>query len=262
MSPFLVFVFWLTINKLVSKASGCENLFQRVYDYDASVGIWEQKPNVVSTLDYAGCPYRDGQGFCSDTRVVHLTSYTWLSEHPDLSMSNMDAALPFLAGKTIGFVGDSMARQQVSSFLCMVWARAGNAVEKFEHSPESVTYVFDISNYTGGSSVQNGLLRIRWVWSPLGVVDEVLEGGPLDYMILNIGHHIDPTKLGAKSDWLKQYQQALLGAVKGLDAHAKIWNQRQGYEDPLAEPAALLMTNVLRHFEDGDYDTIPIGYCK
>lgn len=263
MSLFLVPFFWSALDKLVLNASCCENLFQKVYhDYNVSVGSWEQKSAVASSLEYYGCPYRDGQGSCSDSHLNMVNSYIWSSQHPELSLSTLEAALPFLGGRTIGFIGDSMARQQSSSFLCMVWARVGNATRRIGDSPDSITYVFDIGNYTSGSSrssAQSALLKVRWVRSNLGGADKLLEGAPLDYIVINIGHHLDLTKLGATSDWLKQYQKALLAALKGMDAKAKVWKEWEGFK---GMPVVLLMTNVLRHFEDGDYDTIPRGHCN
>ncbi|KAK6928231.1 Trichome birefringence-like, N-terminal domain [Dillenia turbinata] len=122
---------------------------------DIFKGHWIQDPNAY-LYDNLSCPTLPDWKNCfkHGRKDREFVNWRWKPENCELPRFDAKAFLKIVQGKTMAFVGDSLARNHVESLLCLL-SRELVPVQKGPEDEKSPTWYFPLYNFT--------LLKI---WSP------------------------------------------------------------------------------------------------
>jgi hypothetical protein len=192
--------------------------------------------NITFTNKYYKCIHtHEPKGFCRNEYVGHDT---YILDIP----LNLDKLVNVLTNKTIAYVGDSLTRQQAIDMKCLLHAYG---IDK----KYNITIDYQPNQYLFESKIKRPHPIIKYNSVPKWY-KKLLKG---DYyaIVLNIGHWVEPSSWTTNAPgetWPEGFYNILHRTIDNLE---KVSNKNMYWR-----------TVSTRHFENGNWNTIPKGVCN
>ncbi|KAJ3176636.1 hypothetical protein HDU87_004964 [Geranomyces variabilis] len=226
---------------------------------------------------YASCPLLDTQDKCEQARYDRLLAWEWTTNNANddgLLRDDDDLLAPpggrtrrrrprdvvekCLAGRTLGFSGDSLSRQSFHSLACLLHADGATLSISKSGSLDVVRASFvntssaPVTLLWTGDSLNPYLLAYTGSrpeptinYTTLHPTLTELISANLDYLVLNTGLWVDASSFRSRvQDFYQAYTQIIRSALALLlpqleSQHAKL----------------IFRTSPVRHFQNGDYSS-------
>lgn len=232
-------------------------------------GMWV--PNSQGPL-YTNCPLLSQAQNCQANGRPDKGYENWSWQPKNCNLPRFDARAFFriMKGKTLGFVGDSVARNQMESLMCMLWqvevpvSRGSKKMHKWVFRSHSVTIIRIWSAWLVHSSNEaSDLAPADFTKVHLEVPDEMYMEvlSKLDVLVISSGHWF-----GKKSVYVSgsNVSGTPIGKQKQLLAKLKNWDAlaismrtvlKAVTSNPDYNGLTILRTYSPDHYEGGNWNT-------
>ncbi|KAH9554082.1 hypothetical protein CY35_08G046000 [Sphagnum magellanicum] len=239
---------------------------------DLFTGAWVESPNSEPLYRNESCPIVTKSQNCpgNGRPDSDYLNWRWQPQDCDLPVVDAPALLKLMRGKTLAFVGDSVARNQFESLLCMLWQ-----VYPPENQDDKVVHrwIFKKHSFT--------VMRIWSSWL-VNTTEAAIDFAPenltklhleyLDQNIINYLLDIDVMVISSGHWWPRKTAYVLNGTIVGGqgwwdDEHEKEYDALSGYaiamktalkaivSYPNYKGITILRTYSPDHYEKGAWNT-------
>ncbi|CAM6034252.1 unnamed protein product [Sphagnum compactum] len=239
---------------------------------DLFTGAWVESPNSEPLYRNESCPIVTKSQNCpgNGRPDSDYLNWRWQPQDCDLPVLDAPAFLKLMRGKTLAFIGDSVARNQFESLLCMLWQvyppenQDDKVVHRWVFKKHSFTVMRIWSSWLVNTTeaaidfAPENLTKLHLEYLDQNIIDSLLD---IDVMVISSGHW-----------WPRKTAYVLNGTIVGGqgwwdDDHEKEYDALSGYaiamktalkaivSYPNYKGITILRTYSPDHYEKGAWNT-------